>query len=93
MLWEHVHIPKILSGSATHPPIFHVLFTHMLTSAKTLFWILFPNQVFPNQISRFYWLFSTTQNLGSFKQQTRIFCNTWNWCCIQILVILITLKL
>jgi len=47
--------------------------------------IVFPTRVF--------WLFSPTRNPGFFNYQTRVFWKTWNYCCIEILSIRITLKL
>jgi len=55
--------------------------------------LMFPTRVFPECETWIFRLFSTTRNPGFFKYQTRVFQKTWNCCCIQILIILITLKL
>jgi len=51
------------------------------------------NPGFTKPETRVLWLFSTTRNLGYFTDQIQVFKKTWNCCCIQILMLLITFKL
>jgi len=55
--------------------------------------ITVPNPGFPEPETQVVRLSSTSRNPIFFQLPTRVFLKTWNCCCIQILVILTTLKL
>jgi len=54
--------------------------------------LVFPARVFPKPIPVFLAIFSCPKSVFFFNYQTRVFKKTCNCCCIQMLVILITLK-
>jgi len=63
----------------------------MLSPVRIVTWLVFPTRVLPIRNPGFLAIFYYPKSV--FNYQTGVFKKNWNCCCIQILVILITLKL